>query len=301
VAKSRKDWLEWFRVDRDIVDNPKVIALSATGGWDREKSVGRLIRLWCWVARHAPEGTLTPFLRTHLDNYMIDHEWISDHSECSGCQCCSEKGPTDEERKTYGQRLAPFFLVGLLDETEDGGCKVHDWWEMNGYSLRERNRKRDAEDHESPHNHRDNSAEPPRHPRAVSKPPARALRNGDGDGTETEEESKPTPLSGEPDVEGLIPLSPASDPERAKNRQDWQDGFRQFWEAYPSRPNSSKKQALKVWMGFCPKDYSTADDVFTAIMGALEDSSKEWKGREPDKIPHHVVWLRRELWRNDAQ
>jgi hypothetical protein len=114
------------------------------------------------------------------------------------------------------------------------------------------------------------------------------------------DKSNPCPISS--DVEGLIPeLEPLKDPERLKNLKDWQDGFRQFWEAYPVRPNSSKKQALKVWMGFCPKDYSTADDLFTSMMGALEDSSKEWRGREPDKIPHHVVWLRRELWRNDAQ
>jgi hypothetical protein len=85
------------------------------------------------------------------------------------------------------------------------------------------------------------------------------------------------------------------------NRKDWEDGFRQFWTAYPKRPNSSRLEALKVWMGFFPKDYSIADDLFTSMMGALEDSGKEWRGREPDKIPHHVVWLRRELWRNDAQ
>jgi hypothetical protein len=118
--------------------------------------------------------------------------------------------------------------------------------------------------------------------------------------TDTDTDTENQTLSGEPDV-GLVGLSPNRDPDRVKNLQDWQDGFRQFWEAYPSRTNSSKKQALKVWMGFCPKDYSTADDLFTSMMGALEDSSKEWRGREPDKIPHHVVWLRRELWRNDAQ
>ena len=111
------------------------------------------------------------------------------------------------------------------------------------------------------------------------------------------ERKNPTPLSGEPDVV-LAPLR--SDPKKTTDREDWADGFRQFWEAYPQRPNSSKKQALKVWMGFCPKDYSTADDLFTSMMGALESSVREWRGREPDKIPHHVVWLRRELWRNDA-
>jgi hypothetical protein len=53
-------------------------------------------------------------------------------------------------------------------------------------------------------------------------------------------------------------------------------------------------------MGFFPKDYSKADDLFNAIMDALDVSRREWRGREPDKIPHHVVWLRRELWRNDG-
>jgi uncharacterized protein YdaU (DUF1376 family) len=111
------------------------------------------------------------------------------------------------------------------------------------------------------------------------------------------EESKSTPLSGEPDVV-LAPLR--SDPKKTSDKEDWADGFRQFWEAYPQRPNSSKKQALRVWMTFQPKDYSTADDQFSEMMESLAESKKEWVGRDPDKIPHHVVWLRRELWRNDA-
>jgi hypothetical protein len=112
------------------------------------------------------------------------------------------------------------------------------------------------------------------------------------------EESKSTPLSAEADVV-VAPLR--SDPKKTADREDWADGFRQFWEAYPVRPNSSKKQALKVWMGFMPKDYSTADDSFSSIMDALVESKREWENRDTDKIPHHVVWLRRELWRNDAK
>lgn len=116
--------------------------------------------------------------------------------------------------------------------------------------------------------------------------------------TEADTDTVNQPLSAEADVV-VAPLR--SDPKRTADREDWADGFRQFWDAYPMRPNSSKKQALKVWMGFMPKDYSTADDSFSSIMDALVASKREWENRDADKIPHHVVWLRRELWRNDAK
>jgi hypothetical protein len=170
-----------------------------------------------------------------------------------------------------------------------------DWgWQIVNYERyramrNEEDRKR--QNRESQDRFRD------KHSSATSKPQS-SQAEAEAE-AEAEEEPNLCPISS--DEEGLIPdLEPLKDPNRVKNRKDWQDGFRQFWEAYPPRPNSSRKDALKVWMTFCPKDYSTADDLFTAIMGALDASSKEWRGREPDKIPHHVVWLRRELWRNDA-
>jgi hypothetical protein len=181
-----------------------------------------------------------------------------------------------ERAEEFAKSLKAF---GWIDH--DG--MVHDWPEHSGKFCKDAERMRQYRIGKK--NVRERS-------RTCTEVPVAG--EGEGEGIES------TTLSGEPDV-GLVEMSPKRDPDRVKNLQDWQDGFRQFWEAYPVRPNSSKKQALKVWMGFCPKDYSTADDVFTAIMGALEDSGKEWRGREPDKIPHHVVWLRRELWRNDAQ
>jgi len=182
-----------------------------------------------------------------------------------------------EEAERFGAELKSCGWI-------DSNGHVHDWMEHSGRYCKDAERMR---------NYR-------KCKRDVRERSCRVTLNTREQEKEKEQDIEPTPLSGEPDV-GLVGLSPNRDPERVKNLQDWQDGFRQFWEAYPSRPNSSKKQALKVWMGFCPKDYSTADDLFTSMMGALEDSSKEWKGRETDKIPHHVVWLRRELWRNDAQ
>ena len=87
------------------------------------------------------------------------------------------------------------------------------------------------------------------------------------------------------------------------NLQDWTEGFSEFWKAYPRRVNSSRKEALKVWMRLMPKDYGGADDLFSDILEALERSKAEWRrdGTDERHIPHHSVWLNRELWRNDAQ
>jgi hypothetical protein len=127
--------------------------------------------------------------------------------------------------------------------------------------------------------------------------PQKAQGEAEGEG----EVDKSTTLSAEADVV-VVEMSTKRDPQKAIDRKDWESGFDEFWKAYPKRVNSSKINALKVWMGLMPKDYSTADDLFTDILGALEESKKAWR-LLPDEhsINHHEFWLKKQLWRNDAQ
>lgn len=184
--RARKEWLEWFRVDRDVVEHTKTYDLAAQGGWSTDKALGRLIRLWAWVAKHAADGKLTRAISLGLDNHMIDHEHISDHPESLSECCCPEPQITDEEKTRYGSRLAPFVVAGFLDPTDDGGFIVHDWANMNGYSLRERERDRERKSLQSI-NSVGIPAEVPRKSRGI---PENSRGNGDGTDTVLESESK---------------------------------------------------------------------------------------------------------------
>jgi uncharacterized protein YdaU (DUF1376 family) len=106
----------------------------------------------------------------------------------------------------------------------------------------------------------------------------------------------------------------ATDEQRAQksaDTKDWLSGFDSFWTAYPHRANSSRKEALKVWARLQPKDYrrevepdlTVADRLFQSILAALEESIYAWKRDRTDEqhIPHHSVWLNKELWRNHAE
>ena len=83
--------------------------------------------------------------------------------------------------------------------------------------------------------------------------------------------------------------------------QDWTNGFNEFWNAYPRKVG--KKPSLKVWLRFQPKDYSTADDLFSDILEAVAASQAEWHkaGTEDRFIPHPATWLNQERWRDHAE
>jgi uncharacterized protein YdaU (DUF1376 family) len=124
-------------------------------------------------------------------------------------------------------------------------------------------------------------------------------------------ESTPLSDAGAPDVLVLTPPSPKRDTNKQADTKDWLDGFDEFWKAYPHRANSSRKDALKVWARLQPKDYrrevapnlTVADRLFQSILEALEESCRAWKRdrTEEQHIPHHSVWLNKELWRNHAE
>lgn len=50
--------MNWFRVDTDVTDHPKVFRLAEALGIDVERAIGKLIRFWSNVARYAESGNL---------------------------------------------------------------------------------------------------------------------------------------------------------------------------------------------------------------------------------------------------
>lgn len=69
--------------------------------------------------------------------------------------------------------------------------------------------------------------------------------------------------------------------------------FAKFWELYPRKVK--RKLARKTWQRLEPDP-----ELFARIMAKLKrDIEREWKTREPDKIPHGSTWLSDERWNDE--
>lgn len=92
--------MAWFSVEDTAPDHPKVKRLARLSGREPFDAFGRLVALWCWVIRFAPDGDLSDLDREdiedvsglsveHLvacrlldaaDNKLIVHDWLSRRS-----------------------------------------------------------------------------------------------------------------------------------------------------------------------------------------------------------------------------
>lgn len=104
--------LPWIRVDVEFVDHPKVFQLEELTG-DRHAG-WYVVRLWSWMARYSPDGSLKTVLRPSLERSL---GW-------SG---------------KPGELLAALLQVGLLEEVGEM-LVVHDWDEQQG-AIAEKARK----------------------------------------------------------------------------------------------------------------------------------------------------------------
>ena len=176
--------LPWFRVDVDLVDHPKVLALADALDCAEAEAGWLVVRLWAWTMRYAARGRLAPGARPALERL-----W-------NGAGTAPESGSV----------VDALVRAGFLDASEDGGWEVHDWDEHNGAAVakaeKDAERKRTARARRS--NGRGQSADGR----------ADGAGNGTGrDGTEqttTIVEDKPRPRRARP-----MAIKPASDPRHA--------------------------------------------------------------------------------------
>lgn len=70
-----------------------------------------------------------------------------------------------------------------------------------------------------------------------------------------------------------------------------------FWPEYPRK--TAKEAARKAWraLKLGDRDQERLDSI---MLGLRRDVAQEWKGREPDKIPHASTWLNQKRWQDGA-
>lgn len=114
--RARKEWLEWFRVDRDLPTHPKILRLAQAAGWSRHEAIGRLVEFWAWVARYAPYGTFTE----------------------------AEAGAA----RSLGLPVDDLIASAFIERANSDSWRVRNWYDFNGKAIRERARKRRGDSEE---------------------------------------------------------------------------------------------------------------------------------------------------------
>lgn len=102
--------LPWFRVDVDLVDHPKVLALADAWGVSEAEAGWAIIRLWAWTMRYAARGRLAPGARPALERACNVHP-------------------------TRGDVLGGLVAAGWVDDLGADGWEVHDWGLHNGAAV----------------------------------------------------------------------------------------------------------------------------------------------------------------------
>lgn len=133
--------MNWFRIESNVHDHPKVYRFAEAVGIDPERALGRLLRFWACVAKYAETGDLS-----HVSDQQIA-DW-------------------------FRWKKPPAQLVALLIDTnliDPGTREVHGWWERNGHLVRDRQRKSDESE---ARNERAESNDFPRNETGKNEPPA---------------------------------------------------------------------------------------------------------------------------------
>ena len=130
--------MDWFRVDSDVVEHPRVMQLAHRLHISRTLALGHLVTLWARVAKHAESGSLAG-----IEDSVVE-QWAEWHPK---------KGAKS------GEFVAALIAIGAL--TDNAKRELRGWKKRNDYLMRERKRKQDMEKRR---------ARPARNPRADSVP-----------------------------------------------------------------------------------------------------------------------------------
>lgn len=109
--RENQGMLSWIKVQTELPEHPKIYRLRQEMKFRKNfEAVGLLVCLWLWAANHAPDGKLSRFPPEAIAKAV--------------------------QIRDGGRLLEALRVSGWVDETEDGGLKLHDW-EEHAFGLME--------------------------------------------------------------------------------------------------------------------------------------------------------------------
>jgi hypothetical protein len=123
---------------------------------------------------------------------------------------------------------------------------------------------------------------------------ARATPSENGD-------RKPSPSAVDSDSDSeTLNLTPLTPPATSRRREsgDWTKAFEEhFWPAYKAHRSTGKAAALAVWARLDPKSQETFEAIWAGLQACI---TGEWRGKDPQYIPHARTWLFQRRWLDHA-
>lgn len=109
-------------------------------------------------------------------------------------------------------------------------------------------------------------------------------------------DSKPTPS---PNGSDLVLTAPPSRNGHKPEAREWLEAFEShFWPAYRSQRNAGKAAALEVWKRIEPKTQAHFEKIWHGLQSYI---SGEWRGKDPQYVPHARTWLFQKRWLDHAE
>lgn len=105
------DSMAWIRLDGGFGRHPKILRLARSLGVDLLVARGIVVSLWTWTLEFAADGDLSSF---EAEDIADGIGWSKDSDELIGAL-------TEDK-------------IRLLDRSEDGSLRVHDWMDYAGSS-----------------------------------------------------------------------------------------------------------------------------------------------------------------------
>lgn len=111
--------MSWIKSHQEIINHPKTLDLMEIMGWDVDKCIAKLHRLWWWCVDYAEDGDL----RKHNDQRIARAVGLN------------------------GENEAKLFVEGMIKARwldREPYFRVHDWWDHVGEFLKRRHNKNQA-------------------------------------------------------------------------------------------------------------------------------------------------------------
>ena len=236
-----------FRISVALPTHPKTIMLMRQAG---DRAFYSLVRLWAYVAQNKPSGELTDLSTDYIE---IAADWQG-------------------EPGAFVQALVD---LRFLDPIE-GGYRIHDWEEHNGYASAAGMRSEKARKAAKAKWQRADDAQ------AV---PKQCSSNAQADNEQCLDKNEQCPSP-----------SPTPTPSPKPKKKEYTDDFERFWSAYPRKV--AKGDAFKAWQrlnGTAPD----ADELIKVV--EQQKQSPQWQRENGKFIPHPATWLNQERWHDEIQ
>lgn len=125
--------LPWLKLAVDVADHPKIGVLERELTLVEGLGLAAVIRLWCWVARFYPDGTIPEAAWPDMARNALRDVMRTDGDNNS-----------DNWRMIEAPEFVDALTVSGLVERLDGACQLHDWEDFNGAHAKkaEQNRER---------------------------------------------------------------------------------------------------------------------------------------------------------------